>query len=78
METVIDRIAVETQQQAAAVKRSGPARSNQLRLVAENKRDLDQMLQIEQGNGWTLVSRSYSMDDGHGATLVWKERDKAA
>jgi len=47
-------------------------RPNQLRLAAKDKSDLEGMIKVEQGKGWQLLSRSYSLDEGHGATLVWK------
>lgn len=52
--------------------------SDRQRIVAKNKGDLDRMIEIRQRHGWLLVSRSYSMDEGHGATLIRKELGKAA
>ena len=55
METVIDRIAVQSQ---PPLKPAVPI-SNQLRLVVDNKPDLDEMILAEQGQGWVLISRGY-------------------
>ena len=73
MESVIDRIAVQAQQQPQpTLTIADHMRSDQLRLVADDKRDLDEMIQVELNRGWFVVSRSYSLDDGHGATLIRK------
>lgn len=77
MESMIHSIAAQTQQLPAA-SLSDPLRSDRLRLVADDKRDLDEMIQVEQRQGWVLVSRSYSLDEGHGATLIRKDQGKAA
>ena len=73
METVIDSIAVQTKKQPQpSLSISAHMRSDQLHLVADDKPELDKMIQAEQGQGWFLVSRSYSSEDGHGATLIRK------
>ncbi len=53
-----------------------PARcaTRQMRLVADDKRALDQMISTEQLRGWILVSRNYSLDHGHGALLFWNNK----
>ena len=52
--------------------------TRQMRLVADDKNELDQMIAAEKRRGWKLVSRSYNLDDGHGALLYWKDQSKAA
>ncbi len=79
METTIDCIAVQAQRQPRpSLSIAEHMRSTQLRLVADDKRELDLRIQVEQGRGWLLVSRSFSLDDGHGATLVRKGLRRAA
>lgn len=51
--------------------------SDRQRLVAKDKCDLDRMIEARQCHGWVLVSRTYSMDEGHGATLIRRNREKA-
>lgn len=62
----------------AAQRRGGTPPPDRLRLCSTNKDELDRAVECEQRQGWVLVSRSYSMDDGHGAELVRKEMSKAA
>lgn len=74
MEAVIDSVAVQVQhqpQQAAST-------SDKMRIVADCKRDLDDMIQAELQRGWVLISRGYSLDEGHGATLIRKDLEKTA
>lgn len=52
--------------------------TRQLRLVADDKRELDRMIEAEQLRGWILVCRSHSLEDGHGALLFWNDISKAA
>ena len=54
------------------------ASTRQMRLVADDKSELDKMIEAELQRGWTLVSRSYNLDDGHGALLYWNDMSKAA
>lgn len=77
MENMTHSIAAQTQRRPAA-SLSEPIRSHQLLLVADDKRALDRMIQDEQHQGWVLVSRSYSLDEGHGATLIRKDFGRAA
>lgn len=72
----LHRIAVKPSIMPADV--SAMCATRQLRLVADDKRELDQMISTEQLRGWILVSRSYSLDDGHGALLFWNDKSKAA
>ena len=74
MEASIDHLALKSH---TMPKPAAPI-SAQLRLVADNKRDLDEMILAEQGRGWLLISRGYSLDEGHGATLIRKDLVKAA
>lgn len=62
----------------AAQRRQGAQLPDRLRLVAADKGDLDRMISTEQRQGWLLVCRTHSMDDGHGAELVRTELHKAA
>ncbi|OIQ99046.1 hypothetical protein GALL_189600 [mine drainage metagenome] len=62
----------------AAQRRAGTPPPDRLRLCATNKNELDWAVESEQRQGWVLISRSYSMDDGHGAELMRKEMSKAA
>lgn len=62
----------------AAQRRAGTPPPDRLRLCAADKGELDRAIEGEQRQGWVLVSRSYSMDDGHGAELVRTEMTKAA
>ena len=52
--------------------------SDQKHLVADDKSDLDRMIEARQRHGWLLVSRSYSMDKGHGATMARNDMGQAA
>jgi len=47
------------------------------RLFSDDKRELDQMIEVQRRNGWLLVSRSHSMEDGHGAVMMRKDAEKA-
>ena len=62
----------------AAQRRAGTPPPDRLRLAGADKGELDHVIELEQRQGWLLVSRSYSMDDGHGAELVRTELHKAA
>ncbi len=45
---------------------------------ADDKNELDQLIAVKQRYGWLLLARSYSMEEGHGATLARKALAKAA
>ncbi len=62
----------------SAQRRAGSPPPDRLRLCAVDKGELDRTVEAEQRQGWVLVSRSYSMDDGHGAELTRLEIIKAA
>ena len=62
----------------AAQRRAGNPPPDRLRLCAVDKAKLDQAIEGEQRQGWMLVSRCYSMDDGHGAELARTEMTQAA
>lgn len=64
-------------QQRPTPSRPRPWRAEQQRLVSSDKYQLEQMIRSEQRRGWVLLSRSYSLDDGHGATLVLADHDEA-
>lgn len=72
MESMNYRIASRTQRRPAALL-ADPVRVHPLRLVADDKRELDQMIQVEQRQGWVLVCRSYSLDDGQGGLVPIEE-----
>ena len=74
MDAVIDNVAVQVPQPP---QRSA-SKSEKMRIVADNKRDLDDMIQAELRQGWELVSRGYSLDEGHGATLIRKTLEETA
>lgn len=77
MERTLFSFVAQAQRRPVAV-RCEKRRSDQLRLTADDKRALEHMVDVELRRGWVLVSRSFSLDDGHGATLVRKEISKAA
>jgi len=56
----------------------GLTRPARMRLVSEHKAELELRIEVEVRAGWELVSRSYSLDDGHGAELVRREVRHAA
>ncbi|MCX7173735.1 MAG: hypothetical protein NT159_07395 [Proteobacteria bacterium] len=56
----------------------GLTRPARMRLFSGDKAELEQRIQAEVRAGWELVSRSYSLDDGHGAELVRREVRHAA
>ena len=60
------------------VKRPVVSFSDKERIFAEDKSDLDRTIALKQRHGWILLSRSYSMEDGHGATLARQVLSKAA
>jgi len=65
-------------QQHPATLRHDSIRSEQMRLTAGDKSELEKMVEVELRRGWALLSRSFSLDDGHGATLIRREISKAA
>lgn len=62
----------------AAQRRAGSMLPDRLRLLTTDKSELDRRIEVEKRQGWRLASRSYSMDEGHGAELVRAELDNAA
>jgi len=63
---------------SAAPGQDGLTRPARMRLFSGDKAELEQRIEVEVLRGWELVSRSYSMDDGHGAELVRREFSHAA
>ncbi|MCX7176832.1 MAG: hypothetical protein NT159_23530 [Proteobacteria bacterium] len=47
-------------------------------LIFDNKHDLDRAIETALRYGWTLLSRSYSSEKGHGADFVRSRMNKAA
>ena len=72
MDNFIQYLFAEPKQRPAA------SPSDQQRLVAKDKRELDRIIELKQRHGWLLVSRSYSMEEGHGATMVTNKLGRAA
>jgi len=72
MDNFIQYLFAEPKQRPAA------SSSDQQRLVAKDKRELDRAIELKQRHGWLLVSRSYSMEEGHGATLITNRLGKVA
>ncbi len=49
---------------------------DRLRMLGEDKNEIDEMIEAHVRLGWVLIRRSYSMDDGHGAELVFAVRHR--
>ncbi|MCX7177077.1 MAG: hypothetical protein NT159_24785 [Proteobacteria bacterium] len=45
-------------------------RQDRMRLFSQDKSELERRIDEETARGWKLVSRSFSLDDGHGAEMV--------
>lgn len=43
--------------------------ATRIRLYCQDKSELERKIEEEKARGWLLVSRNYSLDDGHGAEL---------
>jgi len=63
---------------SAAPDQDGLMRPARIRLFSGDKAELEQRIEVEVLDGWELVSRSYSLDDGHGAELVRRDTRHAA
>ncbi len=62
----------------AAERRAGTLLPERLHLLTADKSELDRRIAVELKQGWLLVFRSYTMDEGHGAELVRGELHHAA
>lgn len=57
--------------------RDGRKPLDRMRVHSDDKAELEHHIGIRLMSGWQLVSRSYSMDDGHGAELVRSDPNEA-
>ena len=61
-----------------AQQRSRNPPPDRLRLLGDDKSELDLMIEVHLRRGWSLEHRSHSLDEGHGAVLKLMPISKAA
>jgi len=54
---------------SAKLKRAALRRIDELKLVGDQKAEVDLQITAAEREGWRLYSRAFSLDDGHSATL---------